>query len=109
MILHGYASGDSLATNTTTASPWHLAVITWNDLVATYADQLVQSSASIKQTVRASRDENVPDDVAVRLQIRVLNWSTAQEIIDELEKEKETARNEWEKSVKEKLISSLSE
>lgn len=34
---------------------------------------------------------------------------TAQEIVDELEKEKELARNEWEKSVKEKLISSLSE
>ena len=34
---------------------------------------------------------------------------TAQEIIDELEKQKESAKSEWEKEIKEKLISSLSE
>lgn len=34
---------------------------------------------------------------------------TAQEIIDELEKQKELAKSEWEKGIKEKLISSLSE
>lgn len=74
---NGYASGDTTATINTTASPWHLAVITVNDLVSTFADQLVASSTTIKQTIRASRDENVPDDVSIRLQIRVLNGSTA--------------------------------
>lgn len=74
---NGYATGDTTATISTTASPWHLAVITGNDLVATFADQLVASSATIKQTIRASRDENIPDDVSLRLQIRILNGSTA--------------------------------
>lgn len=74
---NGYATGDTTATISTTASPGHLAIITWNDLVATFTDQLVATSATIKQTIRASRDENVPDDVSLRLQIRVLNGTTA--------------------------------
>lgn len=74
---NGYATGDTTATISTTASPGHLAIITGNDLVATFSDQLVATSATIKQTVRASRDENVPDDVPLRLQIRTLNGTTA--------------------------------
>jgi len=74
---NGYATGDTTATISTTASPGHLAIITGNDLVATFADQLVATSAAIKQTIRASRDENIPDDIPLRLQIRVLNGTTA--------------------------------
>jgi hypothetical protein len=73
----GYASGDTTATISTTASPGHLAIITGNDVVATFADQLVASSTTIQQTVRATRVENIPDDYALRLQVRVLNGSTA--------------------------------
>jgi len=73
----GYASGATTATINTTASPGHLAVITGNDLVSTFADQLVASVATIQQTVRANRNENIPDDISLRLQIRISNGSTA--------------------------------
>jgi hypothetical protein len=73
----GWASGATTATINTTASPGHLAIVTGNDLVATFADQLVASGATIQQTVRASRVENVPDDTPLRLQIRIANGSTA--------------------------------
>jgi hypothetical protein len=72
----GYASGATTATISTTASPGHVAVITGNDGIATFADQLVASGATIKQTVRATRDEMVPDDIVLRLQIRIANGST---------------------------------
>ncbi len=73
----GYATGVSSPTINTTASPGHIAVITGNDLVATFADQLVASAATIQQSVRATRVENIPDDVNLRLQIRIANGSTA--------------------------------
>lgn len=73
----GYATGVSSPTINTTASPGHLAVITGNDLVATFADQLVASAATIQQSIRATRVENIPDDVNLRLQIRIANGSTA--------------------------------
>ena len=73
----GWASGATTATINTTAAPGHLAVVTGNDLVSTFADQLVASAATIQQTVRATRVENVPDDTPLRLQIRVANGSTA--------------------------------
>lgn len=72
----GYASGVTAATINTTAAPGHLAIVTGNDLVATFSDQLVASGATIKQTVRATRDENIPDDQRLRLQIRMANGST---------------------------------
>lgn len=73
----GYGSGDTTATISTTAAPGHIAVITGNDSICTFADQLVASGATIKQTVRATRDEMVPDDVELRLQVRIANGSTA--------------------------------
>ncbi len=73
----GYATGATAATINTTASPGHLAIITANDLSATFADQLVASTAAIQQSVRATRAENVPDDANLRLQIRIANGSTA--------------------------------
>jgi hypothetical protein len=74
---NGYATGATNATINTTAAPGHLAIITGNDLVATFADQLVASVATIQQTVRANRNENIPDDKNLRLQIRIANGSTA--------------------------------
>jgi hypothetical protein len=73
----GYANAEITATINTTASPGHLAIITGNDMIATFADQLTASSTAIAQTVRATQVENVPDDVDLRLQIRVLNLATA--------------------------------
>jgi hypothetical protein len=73
----GYANAAISATINTTASSGHLAIITGNDMVATFADQLTASSTAIAQTVRATQVENVPDDVNLRLQIRVLNLATA--------------------------------
>jgi len=74
---NGWASGATAATINTTASPGHLAILTGNDLVCTLSDQLVASSAVASITNRASRVENVPDDIPLRLQIRVLNLGTA--------------------------------
>ncbi len=73
----GWASGATTATINTTAAPGHLAIVTGNDLVSTFSDQLVASGATIKQTVRATRDENIPDDQSLRLQIRMVNGTTA--------------------------------
>ena len=74
---NGYATGATVATINTTATPGHLAIITGNDVVATFADQLVASAIAIQQTIRANRVENIPDDKNLRLQIRVQNGSTA--------------------------------
>lgn len=73
----GWATGVTAATINTTAAPGHLAIVTGNDLVSTLADQLVASATTIQQTIRANRNENIPDDVNLRLQIRVANGSTA--------------------------------
>lgn len=73
----GYNTGDTTATINTTASPGHLAIITGNDMMALLSDQLVASATGVRHTVRASRDENVPDDTRLYLQIRMANGSTA--------------------------------
>lgn len=74
---NGWASGVTAATINTTASPGHLAILTANDLVCTFSDQLVASASAVAVTPRASRAENVPDDVQLRLQVRVQNLGTA--------------------------------
>ena len=74
---NGWASGVTTATINTSASPGHLAIITANDMNATFSDQLVASTTTVAQQYRASRIENVPDDVKLRLQIRVVNGTTA--------------------------------
>lgn len=74
---NGYASGATAATINTTASPGHLVILTANDLAVTLADQLVASTATIQQSIRATRAENVPDDKNLRLQVRIANGSTA--------------------------------
>jgi hypothetical protein len=71
----GYATGDTTATIATTATG-HLAIVTGNDMSSVLSDQPLASSATVRTTLRASRDENVPDDVELRLQVRVANGST---------------------------------
>ncbi len=73
----GWATGATAATINTTAAPGHLAIVTANDLTATFTDQLVASTGTIQQTVRATRAENIPDDIPLRLQIRIANGATA--------------------------------
>lgn len=73
----GYNTGDTTTAINTSASPGHLAIITGNDLSAIFSDQLVASSTFGRHTIRATRDENVPDDIELRVQIRVANGSTA--------------------------------
>jgi hypothetical protein len=74
---NGYATGATAATINTTASPGHLAIITGNDLLATFSDQLVATATGASVTYRADRKENIPDDKNLRLQIRIANGSTA--------------------------------
>lgn len=74
---NGYATGATNATINTTASPGHLAIITGNDLLATFADALVATATGVQVLNRANRQENIPDDKNLRLQIRVANGSTA--------------------------------
>jgi len=74
---NGYATGATAATINTTASPGHLAIITGNDLLATFFDQLVATATGASVTYRADRKENIPDDKNLRLQIRIANGSTA--------------------------------
>jgi hypothetical protein len=74
---NGWAVGATAATVNTSTSPGHLVVVTGNDLIATLSDQLVATATTIAQSVRATRAENVPDDVNLRFQIRIANGSTA--------------------------------
>lgn len=72
----GYASGDTTVTISTTASPGHLAMITGNDMVAILSDQLVASATGVRTSIRGTRDENVPDDAELFLQVRMMNGAT---------------------------------
>jgi hypothetical protein len=74
---NGYANTAISATINTTASPGHIAIITANDLIASFSDQSPASATGSVNTVRAQQFENVPDDKNLRLQIRVLNLGTA--------------------------------
>lgn len=48
-----------------------------NDGIATLADQLIASSATIQTTTRANRVTMVPDDQQLYLQVRFVNGTTA--------------------------------
>lgn len=73
----GWNTGDTSVTINTTASPGHLALMTGNDLQAAVSDALVASNTGVQMTHRGSRVENVPDDATLRVQLRVVNGSTA--------------------------------
>lgn len=74
----GWNSGFTTATINTTASPGHMGIITSEDGVASYLDQLVASATALQTTVRASRVQNLPaQETELFIQIRSLNGSTA--------------------------------
>ena len=73
---NGYASGDTGATISTTVSPGHMGIMTSEDGMAAFLDQLVASASKTVQ--RASRVVNVArDDADLFLQIRVANGTVA--------------------------------
>jgi hypothetical protein len=74
----GWNSGFTTATINTTASPGHAGIIQSEDGTTTLMDQLVASATGTQAVTRASRVENIPaQETDLRLQIRVLNGSTA--------------------------------
>jgi hypothetical protein len=74
----GWNSGVTAATINTTASPGHMGIITNEDGVATFLDQLVASSAALQTTVRASRVQNLPaQEIELFIQIRIANGTAA--------------------------------
>jgi hypothetical protein len=73
----GYNSGDTVATINTTAAPGHVGIVTASDMQAVFSDQLIASSTAARNTIRASRDTNVPDDYPLYVQIRAANGSAA--------------------------------
>jgi hypothetical protein len=74
----GWNSGFTTATINTTASPGHLGIISNEESVGAYIDQLVASSTTMPTLTRASRVQNIPDpNTSMYLQIRTLNGSVA--------------------------------
>ena len=80
----GYAwsqktGGGNVATITTTtsATPGHQLVITGNDGIAYINEDLTANATASSLTDRGKRVTNIPDDIRLFLQIRVLNLGTA--------------------------------
>ena len=73
----GYNSGDTTITINTTAAPGHMGIMTGNDAQSVVSDQLVATSTGARNTIRGSRDANVPDDYPLYVQVRTVNGSTA--------------------------------
>ena len=74
----GWASGNTTATISTTASPGHIGQIAFDVLAASYSDALVASNTVYQWSNRATRLENIPDeDVSLHFFMVVQNGSTA--------------------------------
>jgi hypothetical protein len=74
---NGWASGDTVATINTTASPGHVMQTHADGRNVYWSDMLVASSATPNVTTRASRVEVIPDDdVALYLYIWAYNGTT---------------------------------
>ena len=74
----GWASGNTTATISTTASPGHIGQIAFDVLAASYSDALVASNTVYQWQNRATRLENIPDeDVSLHFFMVVQNGSTA--------------------------------
>ena len=74
----GWASGNTTATISTTASPGHIGQIAFDVLAASYSDALVASNTGYQWSNRATRLENIPDeDVSLHFFMVVQNGSTA--------------------------------
>ena len=75
---NGWTNGAVTSSVNSTLGVGHMAFITANDMNATFSDQLVTSVAgTIQMNSRATQNENVPDDIPLRLQLRVQNLGTA--------------------------------
>lgn len=74
----GWNSGNTTATINTTASPGHMGIVTCEDGMGAFLDQLVASNAALQTTLRATRVVNIPDEAAnLYLQLRVVNGTVA--------------------------------
>ena len=74
----GWASGNTTATISTTASPGHIGQIAFDVLAVSYSDALVASNTVYQWSNRATRLENIPDeDVSLHFFMVVQNGSTA--------------------------------
>ena len=74
----GWASGNTTAGISTTASPGHIGQIAFDVLAASYSDALVASNTVYQWSNRATRLENIPDeDVSLHFFMVVQNGSTA--------------------------------
>lgn len=74
----GWASGNTTATISTTASPGHIGQIAFDVLAASYSDALGGTNTGYQWSNRATRLENIPDeDVSLHFFMVVQNGSTA--------------------------------
>lgn len=74
----GWASGDTTATINTTASPGHVAQLSFDAQTSGLSDGLVASNTGYQWTMRGSRIENIPDPTTpMYLWIIAQNGSTA--------------------------------
>lgn len=74
----GYATGDSTATISTTASPGHIIEVIGNDMKSSFLDTVAAiTTSTFSYSQRAARVANVPDDSELYFQIRVVNGATA--------------------------------
>lgn len=74
----GWNSGNTTATINTTAAPGHMGIVTSEDGMGAFLDQLVASSTAVQTTLRATRVVNIPDEAAnLYLQIRMQNGTVA--------------------------------
>ena len=74
----GWASGNTTAVISTTASPGRIGQIAFDVLAASYSDSLVASNTVYQWSNRATRLENIPDeDVSLHFFMVVQNGSTA--------------------------------
>lgn len=75
----GYATGATVATINTTASPGHIGIVTSEDDMVSFSDQLSASgTTNIQSSVRATRVMNTPPyDVPLYVQLRSLNGTAS--------------------------------
>ena len=74
----GWASGNTTAAISTTASPGHIGQIAFDVLAVSYSDSLAASNTGYQWANRATRLENIPDeDAELHFFVVVQNGSTA--------------------------------
>lgn len=75
----GWNQGFTTVNINASASPGHVNVISANDASCSYSDSVGNNTTSgaTRQGIKTSRDENVPDDYNLFVQIRVVNGAAA--------------------------------